>query len=348
MFDRPRLSDEQIAAALRDRYGIEATQAEFLALGHDANAWTFRASASGVGGPTTIFLKVRRTIDEPRLALAGFLADHGVPEVVAPIPTLDGHRSIDVDGLVLIAYPFIEGVLGAVTGLTDQQWIAYGSFLRRLHAAEPPRDLVDALPHEDFVPRATGAIRELDDAFGTRRAPNGPSDPVREAVEALWRARREDIERLARGTDELGALLRERASGRGSPARLVVCHADVHTHNVLVTPEGGLRVIDWDDAMLAPPERDMMFVVGSTMGLPIRERELRLFGEGYGSLGVDPITLAYYRFDWVVQDIAGYAREALAEGSSPTSREYALSIFRSQFDPGADVDAVLASDPRSA
>jgi spectinomycin phosphotransferase len=231
-------------------------------------------------------------------------------------------------------------------GLSDLEWIAYGSFLRRLHDSEPPPEIAGALPREDFLPRATHAIRELDQLFRGAPVSNGPGDSVREAVEDLWRARSGDIAQLAEGADALGATLRERDLGAGDSPAVVVCHADVHTHNVLVTPAGGLRVIDWDDAMLAPPERDLMFIVGSTMGLPIGERELRLFAQGYGPLEVDALTLAFYRFDWVVQDIAGYASEALDARASPASRERALAIFRAQFEPGADVEAVLAADPR--
>ena len=346
MFDRPRLSDESILTALRDRYGFAATRVEFLGLGHDANAWTFSAWTNGRAEPRRLFLKVRRTIDPVRLRLAGFLSDHGIPEVVAPVPTIEGSLSVDVEGLVLIAYPFVDGVLGMAAGLTDPQWTAYGSFLRRLHDARLPPDLAGALPRENFVPRATQAIRELDEGFRAAWRPDSANDAVRGAVETTWRARRDDIGRLVDGTDALGAMLRNRDLGRGGSPWFVVCHADVHTHNVLVTPEGALRVIDWDDALLAPPERDLMFIVGSTMGLPIDDRELHLFAEGFGALDVDPFTLAYYRFDWVVQDIAGYAGEALHPEASLASREQAFAIFRRQFEPGADVEAVLAADPR--
>jgi len=345
MFDRPRLSDGAILAALRDGYGFAATRVEFLGLGNDANAWTFRAWADGEIAPEGLFLKVRRAIDPARLALAAYLFEHGIPEVIAPVRALDGRRAVDLDDLVLIAYPFVEGVPGIDVGLTDLEWVAYGSFLRRLHDSKPPPEIAGALPREDFVPRATHAIRELDELFRGAPGSNGPGDSVDAAVEDLWRARSGEIAQLAEETDALGATLRERDLGAGDSPAFVVCHADVHTHNVLVTPEGSLRVIDWDDAMLAPRERDLMFIVGSTMGLPIGERELRLFTKGYGPLEVDALRLAFYRFDWVVQDIVGYAREALNAGASPTSRERALGIFRAQFEPGADVEAVLA-DPR--
>ena len=56
MFDRPALRDEQIADVLATRYGMTVTAVEYLALGHDANAWAFRASTAG---PGTVFVIMR-------------------------------------------------------------------------------------------------------------------------------------------------------------------------------------------------------------------------------------------------------------------------------------------------
>ena len=50
----------------------------------------------------------------------------------------------------------------------------------------------------------------------------------------------------------------------------VVCHADLHNGNSLIAKDGALYIVDWDTAMLAPPERDLMFV-GSGLGRPGRE-----------------------------------------------------------------------------
>jgi len=218
MFDRPRLSDESILTALRDRYGFAATRVEFLGLGHDANAWTFRAWSDGAAPPRRLFLKVRRTIDPVRLRLAGFLAGHGVPEVVGPVRTVDGSLFVDVDGLVLIAYPFVDGVLGMVAGLTDPQWIAYGSFLRRLHDATLPPDLERALPREDFVPRATEAMRELDEGFRTEQRPDTASDAVRRGRGHLGSPSRRY--RTTGGRDRRARSDAARSRSRSRPRRL--------------------------------------------------------------------------------------------------------------------------------
>jgi spectinomycin phosphotransferase len=68
----------------------------------------------------------------------------------------------------------------------------------------------------------------------------------------------------------------------------------------LVTPG-----IDWDDVMLAPKERDFIF---------IREREADAFWEGYRQPQVDWIALTYYRWERTVQDIIACADDMFFKG----------------------------------
>jgi hypothetical protein len=110
MLDRPPLTDAAIAAVMRDRYGIETTTLEFLALGHDANAWTFRGRGGSRGD---VFVKIRRAVGPARLAAVRFLKDSGINEVVAPLATVRGELSTQVDGLFLVVYPFLDAPIAA-------------------------------------------------------------------------------------------------------------------------------------------------------------------------------------------------------------------------------------------
>ena len=42
----------------------------------------------------------------------------------------------------------------------------------------------------------------------------------------------------------------------------VLCHGDIHEDNVMLSREGELFIIDWDNAIRAPRERDLMFFHG--------------------------------------------------------------------------------------
>ena len=110
--------------------------------------------------------------------------------------------------------------------------------------------------------------------------------------------------------------------------------------NVLVEGAGRLWIADWDEAVLAPRERDLMFVVGAGIGHGlVGPAEEASFLEGYGQVTADPALLAYYRCAWAVQDIAAYGEQALL---SPTAgeatRRAAVEGFEDLFAPGNIVD----------
>lgn len=337
MFDRPSITDDQILDVLRDRYAIRPTGLTFLALGHDAHAWTFRASTDR----GDVFVKIRRRVDDARLRLVRFLDEDGLDAVVAPIATLDGDVSVAIEDLHLVAYPFVEGRLAAEVGLDDDQWIQYGRIVGALHATRLPPELAAPLPRETFRQAWAAQYGRVRDGVEAYRG----DDPARAELVAFWRGRREEIEGLAERAQTLGRSLATRSASAMRAHGFGPCHGDIHTHNLLVEPAGSLRIIDWDEALLAPRERDLMFVMGSPIGLAPGTRELALFASGYGPLAVDVERLAYYHVDWAVQDIAGYAEQALLDEIGPESRTYALERFLSIFEPGGETEVAHGFDP---
>jgi spectinomycin phosphotransferase len=338
MLDRPPISDDAIRAAIEAAYAIEVRSIEFLALGHDIGAWTFRAdSPDGV-----LFVKDRRSIDPARLRLVRYLADHDLPEAVSPIPTGAGDLSVAMDGLFLIAYPFLQGDVAAEVGLTDEQWRTYGSIVGRLHRTRLPDEVAAGLPRESFLPRSLEVIERV--RASIERGDAG--DELRAAAIDVWRAHEAAIAAVVDRTAALGRAIRADRAGRASAARQVICHQDIHTHNVFVERAGRLRVIDWDDCLIAPPERDLMQVIGTTIGLRPGNREVAEFLEGYGPVEIDPLTMAYYHADWAVQDIGGYATDVLLdETASDDSRAYSLRILAGNFDADGQVALALGLDP---
>jgi spectinomycin phosphotransferase len=126
----------------------------------------------------------------------------------------------------------------------------------------------------------------------------------------------------------------------------VVCHADLHTGNVLVDERGELHLIDWDEVVLAPRERDLMFVVDGGISRDLAPlRGERAFLAGYGDVDVHRPTLAYYKFAWAVQDISEYATQAFTRHElSPETRAAALDILRTLFATGEIVERARAAD----
>jgi spectinomycin phosphotransferase len=111
----------------------------------------------------------------------------------------------------------------------------------------------------------------------------------------------------------------------------VICHADFHAWNVLIERSGDFVVVDWDETLLAPRERDLMFVDGGVGDLDTKGFA---FYAGYGPVEMDPVVMAYFRHDWVVQELADYWRRVFLMGDvGDGTRAQALDLFAGMFEP---------------
>jgi len=168
-----------------------------------------------------------------------------------------------------------------------------------LHTLNVPPTLLRNVRREAFDASGRNKVK----AFLSRLEPTAFADATARETAAFMQARRADLLELVRHAEHFARTLPGRALER------VVCHADLHAGNLLLDGTD-FYIVDWDDPILAPKERDLMFISGGQgfAGYTPEEEE-RLFYEGYGQVQVDPVALAYYRFERIVQDVAVYCDE---------------------------------------
>ncbi len=113
-----------------------------------------------------------------------------------------------------------------------------------------------------------------------------------------------------------------------------LCHSDIHQANILLSKEGAVYIVDWDQPIIAPKERDLMFIGGGCAG-KVSEGEEEFFYRGYGHTDVDWVMVAYYRYERIVQDFAVFAQEALLmPDTSEADKNRALMQVNAQFESG--------------
>jgi spectinomycin phosphotransferase len=332
MLEPPDLADDTITTALQASFGIPAAGLVFLPVGNDAASWAYRVQVAQ--GPV-YFLKVRAGANSMRGAtVPSYLQRHGVPNVLAPLVTSAGAPYVLVDSFALALYPMLEGRVGAEVGLSPAQWRQLGTAVHKVHAVPPTPQLSRMVEREAFRPTRRELLAGLEALLA-----DAAGDPVVGELAGFWQARQDVIGALVRRADALGLQL-----GRSSFPQ-VLCHADLHTWNVLVDTDGQPWILDWDEAILAPKERDLMFVVGGIGHGLVGPRDTDCFFQGYGQASIDPGLLAYYRCAWAVQDIAAYGEQALmAPGLGAESRRAAVEGFMDLFTPGNIVDLAQMSD----
>lgn len=304
MIERPDIDDGDLARWVRAAWGLDVVGLGFLPFGLDG--WAFRVTTPD----DVLFLKVKREAPGPAATLLPVrLREHGITQVVAPIPTAAGALAA-TGRYCLLLYPYVDGDDLWDAGLTAAQWVEYGEFLGRLHRL--PAEAGVGLPVESFTTSAPERMRAL--AGGAARDPYAAG---------LWTAHGDRVLRLADDVDRLAG----KAAAAGGAH--VVCHTDIHPGNLLADPAGGLHAVDWDAPMLAPRERDLMFVFHHAFGAhPIDpDREAR-FRAGYGPLELDPALLAYYRAERALDDIAQFTASVLDDALGEVTRRDELRLLR--------------------
>ncbi|MET8525232.1 phosphotransferase [Micromonospora sp. NPDC005172] len=122
------------------------------------------------------------------------------------------------------------------------------------------------------------------------------------------------------------------AGDRAGP--VVVCHGDPHLGNVLLGPDDEVWLVDWDDALLAPRECDLMFVVGGVLAFaPITPDQERAVLAGYGAVDIDAARLAWFLAVRALDDLSDWTRQALDPTGSPDDRATAARIVSGLVSP---------------
>lgn len=333
MLEPPALQEEKIRPSLQDEYGLRVVQATFLPLGADLNTAVYRiVTDDGMA----YFLKLRSGVfDETSVALPRFLSDQGIEQVLAPLASKTGQLWSDLDPFTVILYPFVDGKDAYEVVLSDRQWGEFGSALKRIHTVEAPPELIRRIRRETFSPH----WREIVKTFLLRAEKDVFDDLVAANCAALLKAKRNEILDLVRRAEWLARQLQTRTP------EFILCHSDIHAGNILVDVNGALLIVDWDDPILAPKERDLMFI-GGGQGFTGRtpQEEETLFYRGYGQTAIDPIALAYYRYERIVQDIAVYCEQLLLTGEGGEDRVQSLKYLASNFLPNGTIAIAYQSD----
>lgn len=326
MPDKPHLEDEKIVECLQASYGLTVTEIDFLSLGYDSYADVYRVWAAG----QAYFLKVKRNaVHELSVLLPRYLKEQGMEQVIVVLPTVTQELWAKVGHFTLLLYPFVEGKSGDETGLSDGQWRAFGAILSQLHAMRLPSELSSQISRETFVPHARWlAIMQQLQSDVDSRAYDHPSQM---RLAEFWGENRHAINMVVNRAVGLGRMLQNK------PHDFVLCHADIHTGNLLVDGDGRLFVVDWDESILAPRERDLMFV---TVGGFVNDENAEIqFFLGYGKKKIDALTMAYYRYARAVEDLAAFAERVFLMDTGDDTKQDSVEWFISQFAPGSIVEA---------
>lgn len=288
------IDDRRLARALEEQWGLAPARLAYLPAGFGDHHWESVDSAgrrwfvtvagltgSGRGtGPAAGYADLRAAMDTV-VALAGA----GLEFAVAPVPTTDGRALAPLGAEhAITVFPYLDGACrDSAPEMPVRDRLAVIDMLARLHGATPLARRTAPVRRLDLATRPV-----LEAALGELSQPwsGGPyGEPARRLLVR-------QASRLGRALARFDELARE-AARSGPP---VITHGEPHPGNIL-RAAGKLRLIDWDTAGLALPERDLWSVADA--GSREAERYAELTGRR-----VSTAAMSMYRMRWSLDEIA--------------------------------------------
>ncbi|EHL32623.1 phosphotransferase enzyme family protein [Legionella drancourtii] len=326
MLIKPDLKDEEIVKCLHTAYGLHVKRILFLPLGADLNTAVYRVTTnSGMD----YFLKLRREVfNEAAVLVPKHLANLGLKQVIPPLKTNVGQLWTCLASFKAILYPYVEGSNSIEANLSDQHWIEFGATMKKFHSANIPDTITSDVPQETFASK----WRQIVKAFLARIQHEVFEDAIEARMAVFLKSKSEEILELLRHSEYLVSVLEKQSLD------YILCHADIHGWNLLISKEAALFVVDWDTLIYAPKERDLMFIgagIGDT-GRTVPEEE-SLFYQGYGSTDINQDAIAYYRFERIIQDIGEYCEHIFLSNEGEEERMQSLEYLQANFLPNGTI-----------
>jgi len=296
------LPDAELAAALERCWGLSVASIGYRAVGWGSHHWV----AEGCGDDHSARWRHWVTVDDLETSQ---LADGGPPDaafgrlraaleaasalrqcgrgfVAAPLPATDGEPIARMTARYAVAvYPFLDGKSFSGGEYTsDEHRMSVLGLITAVHSA-PEAARRHALAEDFAIPsrdQLEAACQEADRASDV--------GPYAKDAACLIGRHAELLRQLLARYDGLVARARTE-DGWG-----VLTHGEPHAANTMLTADGWM-LLDWDTALIAPPERDLWH---------LDPGDGTILGAYADAAGVVPrqALLDLYRLGWDLTDLA--------------------------------------------
>lgn len=314
-----------LRALLLEQWHLETANLHFIPVGD--SAYSYRVD---VQPNRSYYLKVvdqrsaagRRTAAHMRfsLPLQHSVATQRLAMVTAPLPqpTSTGALSASAGPFLLALYAFIPGeTLADAYPMSPPLVQHIGQALAALHAVKLPQALHQHAPPDSLTaPFEAGLLTDL---ASLEHISAHDAHYLQRLREVVW-PRREQIRAFL-------AHSREYASkAQHTPVSTVVCHGDAWGGNMILAPSGQLTLLDWESAVVAPPERDAFIYMGY-LG-----PDFAAFDAGYRTIHREPIQwhtdwLVYYAYRLQLRNLAQWVHNLLHEPLDEVQRDNDVTMI---------------------
>jgi len=239
----------------------------------------------------------------------------GIVNIAHPIATIHGQMRIQVRDFQIALFDWIRGKTAQEHKLTDTQLERLGELLGKIHQSKTIVGEYSvrenfAIPFKDRLVAILSHMSEM----------TGDSTKYKTKLEVFLGPHRQEFIR------ELETLEKLQRKVRAMKLEFVNCHGEPSPGNILCSGTGEIHLLDWDDPIFAPKEKDLLFFKDNVE--PVMK--------GYGVFSKDSIIdrdlMEFYGHMWNLGEIAYYGGKILFENHSDAQNQIWLDNLKGGWD----------------
>jgi thiamine kinase-like enzyme len=309
MKDDLKISKKIIAKQLQDKYGIKIVDISFLPKGEDGvlykvnNKYILKFAHIRSSNINIKLLKARLKFTRK------LKEEHNLDFVVAPILTNSGEVMTLIKKHPVILFPMIESNLLEDKEITNQELKIIAKAVVKLHSLNDFSGLVsENAPGSDFA-------KELKNYLDNFNLVN--KDKELSIIIEPWK------DRLLKSIEHFQMLANNLRRDN-----LVVCHTDLSPGNLIFTPEGKLKIIDWDGVSLSLPEQDINLFSGEKY----LTKFMTTYKQGLPKMKLDLNKFAYFKYRWDLEGVWQRVELLATRKISQEQRKHDLEELKDELD----------------
>jgi aminoglycoside phosphotransferase (APT) family kinase protein len=320
-----REGDALICTVLLEQWHLEVAGIDFIPVGDSAYSYRVKGQPN-----SSYYLKIvdqRMAAGRRTAAHMGFslpiqrrVANLHLAEVNAPLPqpTLTGALHATHGPFLFALYTFIHGeTLADAYPMSPSLIRQIGQALAALHTVQLPKALQLQSPQDNLTAPFDADL--LTDLAALEAISSHDALYLQRLREITW-PRREQIRAFLAHSQEYASKAQQIAVSS------VVCHGDPWGGNMILAPPGQLTLLDWESAVMAPPERDAFIYLGY-LGA-----EFTAFNAGYRMIRSEPMQwhadwLVYYTYRRHLRNLAHWLHNLLHEPLDEAQRDNDVTMI---------------------
>ena len=321
-----KVLSKEVISSIELNYLLQFNSIQQLFTGADKDTFVYKAVSDE---RKTFFMKIRTgDLKESSVEIPYLLSQYAGPHIIKPIKTIEENLFLKLMDCTVILYPFIDGKTAKETRLTMQQWNKFGEVLRAIHDYKINKNS-NEIPLETYDAQWRTKLKKYLNELNNKERDNLC---VKQFIN-LYDQKSELIKFIIyRAEDLLGKMKKARND-------YCLCHGDIHAGNILISRDRNFFLTDWDTLIIAPKERDLMFIGGGVGNTWNKKEEEAAFYEGYGGKeNVDEEIISYYRFERIIVDLVEYYEQFFVENIEEKNQRAILDRVGSAFHPNGVVD----------